>query len=353
MGQCSTNKAGIDSLQQRLQQLDSLGDQVDQKAAGGNYSASGIATLKKLHSQVAQSHAALQKEVELRQKVAVACSSSQYAKPDNDPAVQKALKDFNIYKKQQGSKIVSNSRLDTPCVPCMKHKLDAVKDCNKLYWASSAYGSGPSYPGGCNQHTLATFLGWDDLISKGLKTDSEKQVLKTMSANEGPLDAVQGYDDQVVSVGAMQKTLRPDGHGELADQLLDFQANNPDKYNELFASKGWTVDRQQLPSAKAGGPPRYGPATMYFQDPADSDAGKMTGSALKSYIDKPDDPDLWNRAFGPLHQAGQDTAFQKQQVCDFNGRLKGAMSKSRANTAIPSTIMFRLSRLLPWWSIRM
>jgi hypothetical protein len=125
----------------------------------------------------------------------------------------------------------------------------------------------------------------------------------------------------------MQKTIRPGhGEGELSDQLLAFKDSNPEKYTELFEDKGWTVREDEIPPKKKGGQSTY-QTRMYYKDPNDKDAKEMTGKDLKKYINDPNDPDRWRRVLGPLHEAGQDLAFQKRQAIDFNDRLVDAMQK--------------------------
>jgi len=61
---------------------------------------------------------------------------------------------------------------------------------------------GPVYHG---TKKLNRFSGWDDLISKGKATSDEKAIVIAMSSNEGAMDAVQAWDWQTFSAGAMQK----------------------------------------------------------------------------------------------------------------------------------------------------
>lgn len=63
-----------------------------------------------------------------------------------------------------------------------------------------------------------------------------------MSPNEGKIDSVQSYDSEVITAGAMQKTVKSGGKGGLSTQIQEFKDSNPQKYKELFERCGWTVD---------------------------------------------------------------------------------------------------------------
>ncbi|MGT2490990.1 hypothetical protein ACU4GD_11770 [Cupriavidus basilensis] len=47
-----------------------------------------------------------------------------------------------------------------------------------------------------------------ELADSGEITAGERRILVAMSPNEGNLDAVQSYDSEVLTAGAMQKTIK-------------------------------------------------------------------------------------------------------------------------------------------------
>ncbi|MEM8939810.1 MAG: hypothetical protein AAGC64_10735, partial [Bacteroidota bacterium] len=69
----------------------------------------------------------------------------------------------------------------------------------------------PLYSGSID---LEDYQEWDNLIQNNEITSEEKEILIAMSSNEGNLDAIQSYDSEALSVGAMQKTVNSQGKGE-------------------------------------------------------------------------------------------------------------------------------------------
>lgn len=159
---------------------------------------------------------------------------------------------------------------------------------------------GPVYWGNIG---LANFNSWDLAISMRAVTQFEKDIIVGMSPNEGNLDAVQSYDSEVVTVGAMQKTLKTNGKGEFYTQIKEFKKEMNDSYKRLFVNCGWEIKNNKL----------------YYR-------GK-TGRALKELIRK----GFTSKNFGknvkciplePLIRACKDTSFQTKQVMDFIRRLR-------------------------------
>jgi hypothetical protein len=97
---------------------------------------------------------------------------------------------------------------------------------------------GPVYWG---KSKLADFKGWDLLVDKGTVTTAERTILVAMSENEGNLDALQSYDSEILTAGAMQKTISPQGAGELSQQVFEFKEEHPSLYQSLFKDCGWEV----------------------------------------------------------------------------------------------------------------
>jgi len=62
---------------------------------------------------------------------------------------------------------------------------------------------------------IDSYTHWDKLIEKGLLDEIDKIAIMGVAPNEGKLDAVQSYDSEILTAGAMQKTINPTGFGEL------------------------------------------------------------------------------------------------------------------------------------------
>ncbi|CAF1556199.1 unnamed protein product [Didymodactylos carnosus] len=90
--------------------------------------------------------------------------------------------------------------------------------------------------------SLSTSKFWDELKKEGKATEWNKTVITAVFKNEGKLDSIQAYDDQTVSAGAMQKTIRKEtGEGQLADQVYEFKRDYPELYKRDFEDRGWRV----------------------------------------------------------------------------------------------------------------
>ncbi|MBA2936130.1 hypothetical protein HZF05_18765 [Sphingomonas sp. CGMCC 1.13654] len=171
-------------------------------------------------------------------------------------------------------------------------------------------------------NSIATSPVWPGLVKSGQFTASEQRVISRMAMNEGHLDSVQSYDDQAMTMGAMQKTIAPNGTGELSKQVYDFSRANPAGYKSLFADKGWTV-------AHTGKGTGSGDYTMTFT----ANGKAMTPAQTVAYIKDKASPDQWNAALDPLLKAGRDPAFQAFQIKDFKPRLDTAMAVVPKGTA--------------------
>lgn len=160
--------------------------------------------------------------------------------------------------------------------------LDALQtmkcDCEELYaceFKVTRYGSvyGPIYKGKIN---LGEYRCWDVLIAKGEITSDEKEILIAMSENEGNMDAIQSYDSEVVTVGAMQKTVKDEvdmeGKGELTIQLAKFRDMHPYLYKFHMLDCGWSVEGSGLE------------ATIYYEDKLLTGGEKLTSTELKNII---------------------------------------------------------------------
>ncbi|WP_248742399.1 MULTISPECIES: hypothetical protein [unclassified Pseudomonas] len=113
---------------------------------------------------------------------------------------------------------------------------------------------------------------WGAVTAAKNVTAFEKKVISVMCENEGKVNTVQAYDSEIISAGAMQKTVNTDGEGELPIQVKNFKMLYPDEYVELFENQGWYLD---LSAAE----PR-----MYYQDPEYSSGEKLEKGPLKSKL---------------------------------------------------------------------
>jgi hypothetical protein len=136
-----------------------------------------------------------------------------------------------------------------------------------------------------------------------------------MSANEGKLDSVQSYDSEILTAGAMQKTVNPIGLGEFPTQVADFRAEDEATYQELFERCGWSVD----------GTGRS--AMMYYTHPVLTNGKKITGKDLKDIIRAGCSTDTYkhrldNIPLSVIVHAITDKRYERLQLMDFITRLR-------------------------------
>lgn len=150
---------------------------------------------------------------------------------------------------------------------------------------------------------LSDFAKWNDLVLSNKITIDEKEILISMSLNEGKLDTVQSYDSEVISVGAMQKTLKLDGRGQLYTQLFQFSTESKEKYESLLVGCGWKV----------------GNGRLTYKD--------KYGSELKDLIRNGFNKDNYGKAvvskpLEPFIKACKDEDFQIKQIIDLRDDLR-------------------------------
>ena len=181
---------------------------------------------------------------------------------------------------------------------------------------STRYGQqyGPVYWG---KLKLADFYGWGRLVNEGITTAAERDILVAMSENEGNLDAAQSYDSEILTAGAMQKTINPQGSGELPQQVFEFKLANQDLYQKLFADCGWEV------RAVSGG--KY----LYYNG--------VTGNELKALLRESFDrtafeskKQLTSKPLAVFVNAIRTNEYLVKQVVDFVRRLRAAIALSPA-----------------------
>jgi hypothetical protein len=154
-----------------------------------------------------------------------------------------------------------------------------------------------------------------DLAEAGEISQSERRIIVAMSANEGKLDSVQSYDSEVLTAGAMQKTINPIGSGEFPTQVASFRLENENAYKELFEKCGWTVEG----SGQS--------ARMYYSHPELTKGKPITGQNLKSLIRENCSFENFrkkskNVPLSSIVNAITNKAFERKQIMDFVTRLR-------------------------------
>ncbi|MBF9000438.1 hypothetical protein [Vibrio nitrifigilis] len=152
---------------------------------------------------------------------------------------------------------------------------------------------------------------WDKLIDNSTITQNESIIIKSMAKNEGKLDSVQSYDSELLTAGAMQKTIKVEGNGELLEQLIKFSENNKKEYIEYFYDYGWIIKNDNL----------------FFQHQDIADGRLLSGNELKTIIRS----SCIGKNVGdvidciPIKNLGysiQQDAYVKLQILDFVKRLR-------------------------------
>ncbi|WP_019450572.1 hypothetical protein [Cupriavidus sp. BIS7] len=195
------------------------------------------------------------------------------------------------------------SRDECACGCCFVSKFSVTR-------AGSQYG--PVYWG---DRPLERSKLLEELTLRKEISDSERRILVAMSPNEGNLDSVQSYDSEIVTAGAMQKTINPTGGGELPTQVAAFRSNDEEAYIQLFEKCGWSVEG------------RGSQAKMFYTHPVITNGNKITGSELKSIIRQGCSPETYRQKIGsvPLAvivSAITDKRYERLQLMDFLTRLR-------------------------------
>ena len=199
-------------------------------------------------------------------------------------------------------------------------------DCEELYadkFKVTRYGSqyGPVYWGSVS---LNSYSRWDDLIAENRIMADDKKILIAMSENEGNLDAVQSYDSEVITAGAMQKTVKNErgreGKGELSIQLAKFRDSHPDLYEKYSVSCGWSVEGTGTS------------AIIYYSDNVLTQGRKITSSELKDVLRKGCSESnfgstVHNKPLAALVKILKLPEYLDIQVLDFIERLHAAEEK--------------------------
>lgn len=167
---------------------------------------------------------------------------------------------------------------------------------------------GPMYRGSMK---LANHAPWNQLITDGKATESDKRIINGMSTNEGNLDSIHSYDSEIVSAGAMQKTVNSHGTGEFPVQVWQFKIDHPKLYEKHFQNSGWTVEKQ-----KNG-------VTMYYN----GQTGKDLKDILRKDFTAKSGKVGTSKPLSALVRAISTPEFQQQQITDYIDRLHDKVLK--------------------------
>ncbi|MET3654874.1 hypothetical protein [Dyella japonica] len=176
---------------------------------------------------------------------------------------------------------------------------------------------------------------WDALQASYRLQANDRRVLEAVCANEGNFDAVQAYDNAIVTAGACQKiiSILPSnqgnpfgrwagrGGGELPVQVWSFKQDNPMLYEELFEACGWTVVKTGLRNEGAT-------HVMYYSDAELTRGQAMTGQELFNLLRLGFTSHREMRASKPLSallHAVAHPKYQERQVVDITERLPVAL----------------------------
>ncbi|KAB7769643.1 calcium-binding protein [Xanthomonas maliensis] len=205
---------------------------------------------------------------------------------------------------------------DCKCGSCMGKIFSRYKWTRKRQNFPDKIYYGPVYAG---KKKLNSFTGWESLINEGKATEDEKAVVIAMSSNEGAMDAVQAWDWQTLSAGAMQKTVTPEGYGELPQQISEFKKENPALFDEIFGDCGWSIKEET------------GGARIYYSSEATNNS-EITGEKLYDFIKEGfqlEDSGFpkESKPLAAISAAMIHEEYQKKQVADFIGRMRSALLK--------------------------
>ena len=162
---------------------------------------------------------------------------------------------------------------------------------------------------------------WAAVEAAGQVTASEKKIISVMCENEGNINAVQSYDSEIITAGAMQKTVSPNGAGELPIQVKKFKSLYPDEYLELFENQGWHLD---LSSSNP---------KMYYQDTDFADGQKLEADNLVAKLREGCSVTNFGKVIqckpvSVLACAMISPSYVKLQISDFIARLRDVLTKT-------------------------
>ena len=183
---------------------------------------------------------------------------------------------------------------------------------------------GPVYWG---ELPLKDYAHWDDLITNNTVTEAEKSILIAMSENEGKIDAVQSYDSEILTAGAMQKTINSAGYGELPIQIWEFKIDFPDKYKCYLEGCKWEILEEKTEHKNSSGVVTS--TTYKYKAKYDN----LEGKALKDRIREGFEESKFRKKvvcapIEPIINLMKDDDYQIKQIKDFIKRLNSALDKT-------------------------
>jgi hypothetical protein len=175
---------------------------------------------------------------------------------------------------------------------------------------------------------------WEEILSFGEATQEEKIIINAMCENEGALSSVQGYDSEILTAGAMQKTINPAGAGELPAQVSRFRDKFPDDYVELFETQGWHLESE--PS----------PAKMYYQDAGWSGGVALRGDMLKQRMRANCNENNFGQVVlckpvSVMVCAIASPNYVRLQITDFVARLRSVLELTPTGYAFTVSSLFK------------
>ncbi|WP_397449499.1 calcium-binding protein [Pseudomonas sp. NA-150] len=175
---------------------------------------------------------------------------------------------------------------------------------------------------------------WEELLTLGIVTDYEKEIIVVMTENEGKLNAVQSYDSEILTAGAMQKTISPSGQGEFPLQVKKFKDANPDAYFDFFESQGWFLDTSENRTS------------MYYQYSEWCEGAKLEGAALKESLRVGCSDLTLNSIINCLPISSMVCAissplYVRLQIMDYIDRLRSALRKKPSGYGFSAAQLFR------------
>ena len=198
------------------------------------------------------------------------------------------------------------------------------KNTNKIYYGPVHWGT----------KRVAQAPQWEQLISSNVVTNSDKTIILIMTENEGKLDSVQSYDGEIITAGAMQKTIKLNGAGELADQVKKFKESHEELYVEYFETKGWHIDTSSNPTK------------LYYQNASWKDGSKLEGLELRNAIRENCSGSTYGQIINCLPVSTLVCAISSEeyinlQLADYVDRLNEALSKKPTGHTYTARDLFK------------
>ncbi|RIY06908.1 hypothetical protein D0T11_17935 [Hymenobacter rubripertinctus] len=168
---------------------------------------------------------------------------------------------------------------------------------------------------------LNAYPRWDDLIVNGVATAAERVVASIMADNEGAFDSINAWDDQILSIGIMQKTFRRNptgiigGGGELIQQITEFKRDHRALFDRFLGQYGWDVTTRRAVYTEPGTNIIYTEEELF-----EKVREGITDENIKHKTKKR------STLLAPFVLLGQNEIFQDKQVQDFIARLHQALA---------------------------